>query len=310
MRRIHVTSVLCAFALVLGACGDEEVLSDNGSSSGSGSSASGADCEAISAKVKQDVEAEGTPKPVIPSSPAKELCISEVTTGDGEAITQEDADAGRTVTVNYVGVGQKSEKAFDSSFERGEPASFPLNGVIEGWTKGLVGMKVGGRRQITIPGALAYADSPPSADISAGETLVFVVDLKEMKDAPKPIANPEVSIPDAPATELATTDITVGTGAAITQADADSGTQVEVNYVGVGQQSKQVFDSSFERGESIDFGLNQVIPGWTRGLIGMQVGGRRQIVIPGELAYGENPPGQDIAPGETLVFVVDLLGIG
>lgn len=122
--------------------------------------------------------------------------------------------------------------------------------------------------------------------------------------------NPEVSIPDAPATELGITDIKVGTGAEVTAKDASSGTTVEVNYVGVGQQSKKVFDSSFSRGESISFPLNGVIPGWTKGLVGMKEGGRRQLVIPGALAYGANPSSPDIGPDETLVFVVDLIKIG
>ena len=102
----------------------------------------------------------------------------------------------------------------------------------------------------------------------------------------------------------------MGTGKEVTAQDASSGTTVEVNYVGVGQKSKKVFDSSFTRGESISFPLNGVIPGWTKGLVGMKEGGRRQLVIPGALAYGANPPSADIGPDETLVFVVDLIKIG
>lgn len=123
------------------------------------------------------------------------------------------------------------------------------------------------------------------------------------------LKNPDVELPDEPATELAVLDVREGNGDEITQADADAGVEVEVHYVGVGQQSKQVFDSSFERGETISFPLNRVIEGWTKGLVGMKVGGRRQITIPGEMAYGHRSPTPAIGPNETLVFVVDLFEI-
>jgi peptidylprolyl isomerase len=80
--------------------------------------------------------------------------------------------------------------------------------------------------------------------------------------------------------------------------------------VGVGQATGRQFDASWDRGEAISFGLNQVIQGWSEGLVGMKLGGRRELVIPGEMAYGPNPPpGAGIQPNETLVFVVDLARI-
>jgi peptidylprolyl isomerase len=84
------------------------------------------------------------------------------------------------VTVNYVGVGQQSGTVFDSSWQRGQPATFPLDGVIQGWSQGLVGMQPGGRRLLIIPAELAYGDAGAGADIAPGETLVFVVDLIEV----------------------------------------------------------------------------------------------------------------------------------
>jgi peptidylprolyl isomerase len=106
----------------------------------------------------------------------------------------------------------------------------------------------------------------------------------------------------APATELGVADVYEGTGDPV-----EPGATLEVQYVGMGQQSGKVFDSSWERGEPAVFALTGVIQGWQQGLLGMQPGGRRLLVIPGSLAYGEagNPP--DIAADETLVFVVDLL---
>jgi peptidylprolyl isomerase len=87
------------------------------------------------------------------------------------------------VTVNYVGVGQQSGQVFDSSWQRGQPATFPLDGVIQGWSEGLVGMQPGGRRLLIIPAELAYGDAGAGADIAPGETLVFVVDLIEATPA-------------------------------------------------------------------------------------------------------------------------------
>ncbi len=115
---------------------------------------------------------------------------------------------------------------------------------------------------------------------------------------------PEVDFQEGPApTELVIKDLVVGTGN-----EATPGAKVKVHYVGVEFESGEQFDSSWDRGEPIQFGLDQVIPGWTQGLTGMQVGGRRVLVIPGELAYGAMPPaGSGIEPDETLIFVVDLI---
>ena len=115
------------------------------------------------------------PKVTVPSAPATKLEITDLKVGDGA-----EATPGSTVTVNYIGVGQKSGKVFDSSYGQ-QPATFPLDQVIKGWTDGIPGMKVGGRRQLVIPGDQAYGANPPSADISPNETLVFIVDLLAVK---------------------------------------------------------------------------------------------------------------------------------
>jgi peptidylprolyl isomerase len=97
--------------------------------------------------------------------------IKDLIVGHGKAAT-----ASSTVTVNYVGVLYKNGKEFDSSWKRGQPATFPLTGVIPGWTQGLPGMKVGGRRELIIPPSLAYK-SQAQAGVPANSTLVFVIDL-------------------------------------------------------------------------------------------------------------------------------------
>jgi peptidylprolyl isomerase len=115
---------------------------------------------------------------------------------------------------------------------------------------------------------------------------------------------PEVAItPGQPATELGITDVIVGSGEPV-----PAGATVTADYVGYGAESGQMFDASWLRGEPATFPLAKVILGWQEGLVGMQVGGRRLLVIPADKAYGDNPPqGSGIAAGETLIFVVDLV---
>jgi peptidylprolyl isomerase len=113
------------------------------------------------------------PKVTPPAGPApKKLESKDLITGTGPEVK-----AGGSVTVNYVGVLFKGGKVFDASWKRHEPSTFPLSGVIPGWTQGIPGMKVGGRRELVIPSALAYGakGSPPS--IPPNAPLVFVIDL-------------------------------------------------------------------------------------------------------------------------------------
>jgi len=116
---------------------------------------------------------------------------------------------------------------------------------------------------------------------------------------------PEITIPDgAPSYQLELEDLEVGTGD-----EAVAGNVVEVHYVGVSWQKQRQFDASWDRGDTFKFtlGRGQVIPGWDQGVAGMKVGGRRRITIPPDLGYGQRGAGGVIGPGETLVFVVDLV---
>ena len=118
---------------------------------------------------------------------------------------------------------------------------------------------------------------------------------------------PTVEIPDGPPpTELVIEDIVVGDGA-----EATAGTSPSMQYVGVAWSNKQQFDASWDRGQPFSFrlGQGQVIAGWDQGVAGMKVGGRRRLTIPADLGYGARGAGGVIGPGETLVFVVDLLGV-
>lgn len=115
---------------------------------------------------------------------------------------------------------------------------------------------------------------------------------------------PEIDAPDGPAPEvLVIDDIVVGEGA-----EAKPGDTVTVHYVGVEYDSGEEFDSSWGRGESIQFPLRGLIQGWQDGIPGMKEGGRRTLVIPPHLAYG--PAGGHFLGGKTLIFVIDLIKVG
>jgi peptidylprolyl isomerase len=118
---------------------------------------------------------------------------------------------------------------------------------------------------------------------------------------------PEIDFPDGPPpSDLQVTDQSVGDGP-----EASAGQTVHVHYVGVAHSTGEEFDASYNRGEPLTFrlGVGQVIPGWDQGVQGMKVGGRRRLVIPPHLAYGDRGAGGVIKPGETLIFVVDLVDV-
>jgi FKBP-type peptidyl-prolyl cis-trans isomerase len=129
-------------------------------------------------------------------------------------------------------------------------------------------------------------------------------------DAAEPAAaskKPKVEVPaGAPPKKLVTKDLKKGDGAT-----AKKGDDVSMNYVGVAYSTKKEFDNSYDRGQPFDFTLGQgsVIPGWDAGIVGMKVGGRRELIIPPDQAYGAQGQPPTIKPNETLVFVVDLLDV-
>ncbi len=122
------------------------------------------------------------------------------------------------------------------------------------------------------------------------------------------LSKPEIDFPEGPAPkDLVIEDIWEGDGA-----EATAGNKVSVHYVGVAFSSGEEFDASWNRGAPLQFilGIGQVISGWDQGVQGMKVGGRRKLTIPAHLAYGDRGAGGAIKPGETLIFVCDLMGVG
>jgi peptidylprolyl isomerase len=280
-------------SLVLASCGDDDAASDDAPVS-----SDSAESDTAQAQPPAD-----QPEVDVPDVAPDTLVVEDVTEGSGATVGAHD-----WVRVNYLGVSQSTGEQFDSSYGRG-PVEFPLDQVIPGWSEGLLGMKEGGRRQLVIPAEMAYGDTPPpGSGIAAGDALVFVVDLLDVTVSYAD--KPEVVLPDQAPAELVIEDLEVGEGAEITS--AEKGTVVTVQYVGVSLSSGEEFDSSWDNGNGpAQFDITQVIEGWSQGLVGMKEGGRRRLVIPAEMGYGDDPPpGSTISAGDTLVFVVDLISVG
>jgi peptidylprolyl isomerase len=163
-----IISLCVALALAVAGCG----------SSSDDSSSTQATSEATTTESSGgDTNLNAKPKVTVPDGPPpKKLEEKEIVEGDGA-----EAKAGDEVTVQYIGVGYDSKEEFDSSWSRGEPSTFDLDQVIPGWNQGIAGMKVGGRRELTIPASLAYGPTGSPPLIGPNETLIFVVDLLAVK---------------------------------------------------------------------------------------------------------------------------------
>jgi FKBP-type peptidyl-prolyl cis-trans isomerase len=207
------------------------------------------------------------------------------------------------VKVDYTG-WQQNGKMFDSSVLRGQPITFPLNGVIPGWTEGVQLMVVGEKRRLWIPAKMAYGEHPRGG-APAGD-LVFDVELLEIIPGPKPPAVPtdvKAAPPNAKKTAsgLAYRVLTQGTG---TTHPTEKST-VTVHYSGWTPDGK-LFDSSVMRGQPTTFALNNVIKGWTEGVQLMTKGEKARFWIPGALAYGDTASRPGVPTG-MLVFDIELL---
>ena len=189
--RIHRRTLVLATAAVvvtsLAACGSSSssgglidptgATTSSAAASPSESTSVPADTNLTAEMVKVTGGIKETPKVTFPfPSSATELTSTDDVVGTGAEVKATDS-----ITFNYVGVGAQSGMTFDSSYERGAPITYPLAQLIPGWQQGIPGMKVGGRRVLVIPGALAYGANPPTPSIAPNETLVFVLDVLAIK---------------------------------------------------------------------------------------------------------------------------------
>lgn len=285
-RPTHLVA-LVALTLALGACGAQAPAAPTA-----------APAEAPAPTVAAGV-ATGQEKVV---TTASGLQYIEVEPGEGDL-----AQAGDVVDVHYRG-SLADGTEFDSSYARGEPIQFVLGtgAVIPGWDEGIALMRKGGKATLIIPPNLAYGERGAGGVIPPNATLTFEVELVDIRPGP-PAAPQQVEESQYTTTPsgLKYYDLAVGDGA-----EATRGSTAVVHYTGW-LTDGTMFDSSLSRGEPFTFpvGGGRVIQGWDEGVAGMRVGGRRQLVIPPALGYGERGAGNVIPPGATLVFEVELLEV-
>ncbi len=267
------------------------------------------------------------PKPIIPNRPPPDqVYVAHLIDGIGPIGFRESR-----VTIQYVGAVYESGKKFESSWEQGRPYTFDLGKgeILKPVETAIENMETGDRREIVIPPKLAFG-SKRQGSIPPNSTVVFVVDLLKVESAKEAAerrseskesggerkksgeapsragGKPAISVPKGPPPkQLVKKDLKIGSGPA-----AKPGDEVTMHYVGVLYDNGQQFDASWDRGEPFTFklGKNLVIQGWEKGIPGMKVGGRRELIIPPNLAYGSQGGGT-IPPNSTLIFVVDLLKI-
>lgn len=244
------------------------------------------------------------------------LLIEDLRIGDGEVVK-----AGAQVTIHYHGSLKKDGSVFDTTRGK-DPIEFPLQGLIPGWQAGVPGMKVGGIRRLTLPHQMAYgeheiSDATGKVVIPAKSDLVFTIEMlrainpPERPKAPEEAndigddakASPNYPEPTTMPSGLVIHDLVVGTGKV-----CPPGATVTVHYRGTLEDGTE-FDSSYKRGDPATFPLARLIKGWQEGIPGMQVGGKRKLVCPYPLAYGEAGKPPNIPPRATLTFEIELLDV-
>lgn len=242
---------------------------------------------------------DGSKHPIVQSS-SHTLVIEDARIGEGP-----ECDRRSVITVHYHGT-LADGTVFDSTRGK-EPAKFPLDRLIPGWQAGVPGMKVGGIRRLVIPSVMAYGsqdrrDEEGRVKIPANSNLTFSIELVGIENPPaaQPAAakGEPVTLPSG----LIIEDLVVGTGA-----ECPRGATVKVHYKGALTSGKE-FDSSYGRGQPIEFPLANLIQGWQEGIPGMKIGGKRRLTVPYQMGYGERGFPPDIPPRATLIFEIELLG--
>ena len=207
-------------------------------------------------------------------------------------------------------------KVFDSSVDRGEPATFPVNGVIKGWQEGIPLMKEGAKYRFYIPQELAYGLQAPSPSIPAGSALIFDVELIEVNPGQGELKNTIKAGQDFLAANAKKEGVvTTESGLQYkvikkgeSEAHPTVQDRVKVHYHGT-LIDGTVFDSSVDRSTPATFGVGQVIKGWQEGIPLMTPGSKYIFYIPHELAYGTRAAGAKIKGGSALIFEVELFEI-
>lgn len=278
--------------------------------------------EAYALENKQYIETNQAKDGVVVTETGLQYLVIEQ--GDGASPTREDF-----VTVHYAGRFIDGRE-FDSSYRRGEPATFPAGRLIPGFTEALTLMQIGDKWEITIPAEIGYGEAGAGGGaIPGNSTLIFELELLDVMNAEEAQRLAEEREAEAQAQALAFRDNQLDfleqnkgqDGVQITE----SGLQYRVIEEGEGNMptalskvtvhysgkltNGEEFDSSYRRGEPATFPLNGVIRGWTEGLQLMKEGSKYEFFLPYELGYGERGTPSGIPPYATLIFTVELISV-
>ncbi len=283
MMRVLIPAVAIALVVVVAAIVASQMGGGRKMADGSDGTVDDPNLKEITAGVKMRDIKEGTGEPCLPGS---------------------------KVTVNYTG-WLIDGTVFDTNKNK-RPVEFSLDGVVQGWTLGIPGMKPGGIRKLVISPEKGYGNRI-QPNIPPGSTLIFEVELIEAQPPRNVLTGPGRAMSDDSngGTEdsglkdigdgLKMRDLKEGSGDPV-----NPGAEVTIHYTGWTADGK-VFDSSRRTGKPTTFGLAGLIPGWQKGIPGMKPGGIRKLVIPAALGYGTQGSGADIPPNATLIFEVELV---
>lgn len=306
------------------ACGDDSTSAD------------AEPTDTVSSSAAPSTETSDTASPIPSVTPSTDLAAITVSDTDQPEVTiptpwgidetrtevlreggEQKLTAESTATLNYVGLNGRTGEIFDSSYESGAPATFPLQGVVPGFAEGLTGQSVGSRVLIAMPSEQGYAEGNPDAGIEKGDSILFVVDIisanfeEAAGEEVAPVAGlptvtmtgdaPEITVPaDATKpTELVVQPLITGPGAPVTATSS-----IQVKYRSWDWDTGTLIEDAWRPQQGA---LSGLIEGWKQGLEGQPVGSRVMLVVPPELAYPDGSPEIELEAGTTLVYVIDVL---
>ncbi|MGW2690009.1 FKBP-type peptidyl-prolyl cis-trans isomerase [Streptomyces sp. NPDC001414] len=328
-RRSLLLAAVPAGLVTLAACGDDKSASSKASAAPSASASSVPPPKIVDGPLPAiTAGAKFGEKPTVAKGsgdPSKDLAVKTVIAGSGRTVAENDF-----IQANYLGQIWSTAKVFDQSYDR-TPLLMQLaqGSIIDGWRYALAGKKAGSRVLMAVPPTWGYGTAGNAqAGIKGTDTLVFVVDVinsfnSKSSSTGKEVAQSDAALPKvgtntdgkAPSIDIPKTDppktlvsnyVLEGDGPAVTASQT-----VLCQFKGEVWDSGKAFEQTYESGRLAQFAIEQmqqVVKGLAQGITGKKIGSRLLIVVPPNLAYGNNPPsGGVVKKGSTLVFTVDLL---